>query len=250
MYIIRGLPGSGKSTLAKWIMGLCNSWNVLGEKCLWTEADHRMHDADGNYLFDPDLLDFCHKECFKDAEGAALRKVPYIIVSNTFTKIWEMQPYLKLAVSYKYTYMVIKCNGTYPNTHNVPQAVIDKMKARWEDYPNEISPKAFMRYRSISDQKISAFMEATNLPKGLDLLQSPNPSPANLSRENEQEEELDQAIEREREFRDYERRIIEQERELYERGLTELQSLNRISGGQGQQVSPPLSNQQFEREQY
>jgi hypothetical protein len=59
---------------------------------------------------------------------------PKIVVSNTFTQEWEMEPYFELAKNYGYkVFSVIVENrhgGT--NQHEVPEEVLTKMRERFE----------------------------------------------------------------------------------------------------------------------
>lgn len=122
LYLIRGLPGSGKSTLARLLCcaidGACH-----------VEADQFFIGADGVYRFDPSRLSEAHAECLARAR-AFLDLERTVIVSNTFTRIWEMQPYLDLG----YKTQVITCEGNFGNVHGVPGAAIERMRARWEAY--------------------------------------------------------------------------------------------------------------------
>lgn len=122
LYLIRGLPGSGKSTLAKL---LCNSF----EGAAHFEADQYFVDRDGVYRFDPSLLKDAHGWCLDNAR-LHLREGRVVIVSNTFTRIWEMQPYLDLGCKTQ----VIACEGNFGNVHGVPEAAIERMRSRWEAY--------------------------------------------------------------------------------------------------------------------
>jgi len=57
-----------------------------------------------------------------------------IIVSNTFTQEWEMQPYYDLAEKYGYMVysLVVENRHEGVNEHGVPQETLDKMKNRFE----------------------------------------------------------------------------------------------------------------------
>jgi predicted kinase len=84
LFLIRGLPGSGKSTLAD-ALGVFN-----------TEADQYFVDEDGNYNFDPSKLPQAHAQCQEDTR-ASLESGISVAVSNTFTQMWEMIPYIEMA---------------------------------------------------------------------------------------------------------------------------------------------------------
>ncbi len=52
-----------------------------------------------------------------------------VVVSNTFTQYWEMEPYLIMGHSVS----IVVANGNYENVHNVPEDVLAAMSERWED---------------------------------------------------------------------------------------------------------------------
>jgi predicted kinase len=124
--IIRGLPGSGKTTLAK----------IIRRKNLTTPADHfeadMFFERSGEYVYDQNLLPRAHKWC-QDKTKAAMSLGRDVVVSNTFTRLWEMAPYMDLATEHGYKLNIIECKGTFQNIHGVPEAVISKMKDRWEN---------------------------------------------------------------------------------------------------------------------
>ncbi len=119
--LIRGLPGSGKSTLAE----------------LLSYQDNHIHYEtdmyfikDGVYQYDASKIKDAHMACQRHVRSA-LANAWNVIVSNTFTQMWEMRPYLEMP----YTNLkVIECHGKFQNIHNVPNEVIEKMRARWEPY--------------------------------------------------------------------------------------------------------------------
>jgi predicted kinase len=128
--LVRGLPGSGKSTFANWI------WNEYAI----CEADKFFTDKEGNYNFDATKLSEAHKWCKEQVEirmkdnQANPQFYPEIVVSNTFTQEWEMQPYIDLANQYGYTIFTIIVENRHGNSsvHGVPEETINKMKNRFE----------------------------------------------------------------------------------------------------------------------
>lgn len=125
MILIRGLPGSGKSTLAK---NLATELNMIH-----VETD-MFFERDG--VFDGRKLDAAHKWCQNRVESLIKRRYK-VVVSNTFSCLWEMRPYLYIASKYRRPVRVIKCIGTFKSIHNVPASTIENMRLRWQDYPGE-----------------------------------------------------------------------------------------------------------------
>lgn len=118
--LIRGLPGSGKTTLAK---------TFAARGCAHFEADMFFGD---DYQFEPSKLPDAHRWCQESAK-AALDAGRDVVVSNTFSRVWEMQPYLSMTSDVA----VIHATGRFGNVHGVPPAAIERMAARWERYASE-----------------------------------------------------------------------------------------------------------------
>ncbi len=116
--LIRGLPGSGKSTYAK---SLC---------ALHLEADMYFM-RDWTYQFDSAKIKDAHKWC-QHATKLAMETGMDVTVSNTFCTRREIQPYLDLAKTYGYKVNLVEMKNQYGSIHNVPETVLDNMKARWE----------------------------------------------------------------------------------------------------------------------
>jgi predicted kinase len=123
LYLVRGLPGSGKSTFAKSL------------PCAHIEAD-MYYLVDGEYKFDPSKIKDAHKWC-QDITREYIMGGLDIAVSNTFTQLWEMQPYLDMAKRFQTPVKVIKCVGKWQNVHGVPEKTLQAMASRWEDYEGE-----------------------------------------------------------------------------------------------------------------
>lgn len=123
-YIIRGVSGSGKTTLARKMFD-------AGMIYAYVEADFYMTDDSGNYKFDSSRLSECHSKCF-DAFKRCLNDRNDIAVCNTFTRHWEMKPYIEFCEAYKIPYTVIVCQGNFQNVHGVPDHVVENMRKRFE----------------------------------------------------------------------------------------------------------------------
>jgi len=129
LYLLRGLPGSGKSTLA----------NQIGDTHF--EADMYFIDENGEYAFNGADIKKAHQWCQSQVELAMIQNhitdsldSSDIIVSNTFTQEWEMEPYYKLAVSYGYRVfsLIVENRHGGENIHGAPADKIQIMKDRFE----------------------------------------------------------------------------------------------------------------------
>jgi len=126
LFLLRGLPGSGKSTLAKSIGGI------------HIEADQYFVES-GVYKFDALQLKNAHNYCqtqtraWMESDGTQV-SVEKIVVSNTFTQEWEMQPYFDLAKEhgYKVYSLIVENRHGGVNEHGVPEEKLVQMKNRFE----------------------------------------------------------------------------------------------------------------------
>jgi predicted kinase len=126
LYIVRGVPGSGKSTFAKSIGGI------------HIETDQFFME-NGKYNFDITKIKLAHKYCQNQTEawmktdGTQVNN-DKIVVSNTFTQEWEMEPYFKLAEKYGYrTFsLIVENRHGGVNEHDVPEDKLELMKNRFE----------------------------------------------------------------------------------------------------------------------
>lgn len=91
----------------------------------------------GVYKFDGERVHLAHNWCFETTK-VFLNNGMSVYVSNTFTRIKEMQRYLELARELDIPLQVVKMVGSFGSVHNVPDSVIEAMHKRWEDYPGEI----------------------------------------------------------------------------------------------------------------
>jgi predicted kinase len=124
LVLIRGLPGSGKSTLA-------HVFAAYGHKHfeadMWFER--RGHD------FQPFLLTHAHKWCEREAR-AALEAGKPVVVSNTFTRLWEMDNYIDMAFELGVPVRIVTATGKFKSVHGVPAEKIAQMAERWEPWPD------------------------------------------------------------------------------------------------------------------
>lgn len=126
LFLLRGLPGAGKSTLAKSISDALTGY---------VEADMYFIDDKGNYNFDASKLGEAHKWCQKEAEDY-MKPFGFdtVIISNTFTQEWEMQPYYDLAKKYGYRVhsLIVENRHEGVNEHGIPEEKLQQMENRFE----------------------------------------------------------------------------------------------------------------------
>ena len=121
--ICRGISGAGKSTFAK----------TLGGQHY--EADMFFIDpVTGEYKFDGSKIKLAHEWCQNRVEGDMILNMNKIVVSNTFTQSWEMEPYFELAEKYGYKVFSIIIENRHggTNVHNVPEEKLEQMRNRFE----------------------------------------------------------------------------------------------------------------------
>jgi predicted kinase len=121
LFLLRGLPGSGKTTLAK----------LLDGKHI--EAD-MYFEYEGKYEFDASKLKEAHAWCQNTVRVWMKNNVEKIVMSNTFTKTWEMDYYFELADIYGYKVYSLICENRHGgvNEHGVPEEKLEQMKQRFE----------------------------------------------------------------------------------------------------------------------
>ena len=122
IYLVRGIPGSGKSTFAK----------TLGGEHY--EADMFFIDENGEYKFDGSKIKWAHEWCHDMVYIDMMKEIPKIVVSNTFTQEWEMEPYFEMAKKYGYKVFSIVIENRHggTNEHGVPEDKLEQMKNRFE----------------------------------------------------------------------------------------------------------------------
>ncbi len=130
LIIYRGVPGSSKTTKAIKML------ETLPPKSGHFEAD-MFFMKNGEYKWEPSKVKDAHQWCRAHVESYLIQNTD-VIVSNTFTQLWEVQPYLDMAKKYGAEVVIYRTTKQYGNVHNVPDEIIEKMKARMEDIPGEI----------------------------------------------------------------------------------------------------------------
>jgi len=134
LVLYRGISGSGKTTKAKVL-------EDIGYRHF--EAD-MYFEVDGVYRYNPSRIREAHEWC-KLMTRQALYVGDRVVVSNTFTTLVEIQPYLEMGAQ---SIRIVEADGSWENVHNVPPEVVRKMASRWERLPSGMlnicaSPKSF-----------------------------------------------------------------------------------------------------------
>lgn len=130
LIIVRGIPGSGKSTFAKEIVKMFPDDSVY-----WESDMFFMHN--GVYCWKPNKVHLAHRWCQRKVEKS-FDAVDIVVVSNTFTTESEMKFYLDFAKENGISVQIVRMENRFENEHGVPDATLEKMKARFVDMPNEI----------------------------------------------------------------------------------------------------------------
>ncbi len=126
LVLIRGLPGSGKSTMA----------HAMTEHEHY-EADMFFTGSDGKYNYDRKKIKEAHEWCQREA-SKALANGRRVVVSNTFTRLFEMKPYFDMCRTLGAELRIIEATGNWSNVHGVAVEDVEKMRKRWEKIPETI----------------------------------------------------------------------------------------------------------------
>jgi hypothetical protein len=86
---------------------------------------------DGIYQYDPTKIKQAHEWCQRQTFNA-LANGKSVVVSNTFTRLFELEPYFEMAKTFGIEPNIIEATGNWPNVHGVPAEVVEKMRQRWE----------------------------------------------------------------------------------------------------------------------
>lgn len=110
---------------------IAGSMNMFGANIFHLESDMYFIDHKGEYIFNPEKLKDAHRWCQETAR-AFLFQGDHVIVSNTFTQKWEMQPYIEMADACGAQLEIQTAQGNFENVHGVPPEAIERMRTRWE----------------------------------------------------------------------------------------------------------------------
>ena len=152
LILVRGVPGCGKTTIADMLSSCGRSVLFCTDDMFMVPGCEERSDGDmiehdctgpGGYQFNPSKLSEYHaatvgkvKDSMIDEkyDDECFHSYDTIIVHNTFTQKWEMDPYLELAKEYDWkvhTIIVENRHGS-KSIHGVPEEAIDRMKERFE----------------------------------------------------------------------------------------------------------------------
>ena len=136
MIIIRGLSGCGKRTIADLF---CDADNDNDLRIAISANDYFYNDDD-EFEFDASKLKEAHHWCLQEAEVCAMQGYELIVVHNSFTRQWEVEPYFHIAKTNGYRVSVLSMYDGGLNdmqlsersTHKVPLYSIRNQRKRWE----------------------------------------------------------------------------------------------------------------------
>ena len=126
LVLVRGASGSGKSTF-------------VGKEYpnhVHLETDMYWYDDKGDYNFDPTKLKTAHEWCQRETLNA-LKDGKNVVVSNTFIKKWEIEPYINMAKELGIPYKIYRMTAQYDNVHGVPLKVVKRMRDTIEPIDGE-----------------------------------------------------------------------------------------------------------------
>jgi hypothetical protein len=84
----------------------------------------------GEYCYDKTRIKDAHAWCKRQTQEA-LAMGNRVVVSNTFTRLNEMDDYIAMARHVR----ILEARGQWQNSHGVPQETLAAMANRWEPTP-------------------------------------------------------------------------------------------------------------------
>lgn len=124
--LLRGLPGAGKSALAA----------VLSENNTYPffSVDDYFTDKSGKYIFEFSENHKAYAQCISNTEKAILDGAKKVLVHNTFTMLWEMEPYFNIAKKHHCMIHVLTVENYHGNTniHDVTPEQLSKMAEKYD----------------------------------------------------------------------------------------------------------------------
>ncbi|XP_076591831.1 uncharacterized protein n4bp2l2 [Chaetodon auriga] len=158
LILMRGLPGSGKSTMARELLSTGPSGLILSTDDYFAHRD--------GYRYDPGLLGAAHEWNQSRAKDAMHDGRSPIIIDNTNIQVWEMKPYVKMALDRGY-----KVDFCEPDTS-------------WKFDPYELEKR---NKHGVPQEKIAQMMDRFSFPVSIDIvMNSQEPLHVNQRRRLEQ----------------------------------------------------------------
>ena len=141
LIIVRGLSSSGKTTLADIICG-------DDDNRISISVDDYFYDDDDRYEFVANDLKKAHMWCRQETDVCMTQGFDIVVVHNTFTRGWEVEPYLQLAAKRGYRVIVSSLFDGGLNDvmlsarsdHNVQIHNIRRQRQRWD--ANVFNPRS------------------------------------------------------------------------------------------------------------
>ena len=126
LILVRGLPGAGKTVFAQLISE--------NSRYPFYSVDDYFTDENGHYHFRFEENHKAYKQCIEDTENAIIAAHAKIIVHNTFTLSWEMEPYFALAKKYQLQLHVLTIEHYHDgiNAHEVSNEQLKKMADKYQ----------------------------------------------------------------------------------------------------------------------
>lgn len=126
LILLRGLPGSGKTTLAK-LLSENNTYPVFSVDDFFT------NELTGEYIFNFQNNHLAYKQCQDLTNDAMQQGITKVLVHNTFTMEWELEPYFKLAKTFNYSLFVVTVENyhEHKNVHEVSDEQLKKMAEKY-----------------------------------------------------------------------------------------------------------------------
>ena len=147
LILLRGVSGAGKSTVAELFIDATiistDDFFIKKDWCTICDDgepnDEICNENHNKYVFDANSLVENHMKCTVKAEqvmntAKIVNAIHTLVIHNTFTKEWEMTPYLILAAKYGYTVhtLIVENRHGSDSIHDVPQTSVDAQRKRFE----------------------------------------------------------------------------------------------------------------------
>ncbi len=145
LLIIRGVPGSGKTTFAKFLKQQAEWGGQFFDSVYHYEADNYFIRGSGEYVFNPAELPKAHAWCQGAVRKAlSTQYTAMVIVSNTFSQMWELEPYLQIAKETDTEVTILTVETLLSdqelaerNVHSCPVEAIARIRNRWESFTSK-----------------------------------------------------------------------------------------------------------------